>query len=310
MASTASRQFTTRINALVTQFRKQRPLRGGSLLVTILGDAIAPRGGVISLGSLIQLAEPFGLMERLVRTAIGRLANEQWVSSQRSGRSSFYALTGHGKARFAEATQRIYGMPPDSWDGRWTLVIVPPSLKKLRDSLREELEWLGFGQLTATVFAHPTHKHDTIRARLAELAASGLIVLQDARVTQTSDANLVAVGWDLGELTRRYRRFMRTFTPIAEVLPAQAIPPNEAFLLRTLLLPEYRKIHLRDPLLPTTLLPRDWAGSDANALCRTLYAKMFADSERYLSATVQTLSGSLPPPALEVYRRFGGLPHA
>jgi phenylacetic acid degradation operon negative regulatory protein len=308
MATTASAHFTVRTRALVARFRKQRPLRGGSLLVTILGDSIAPRGGVISLGSLIQLAEPFGLLERLVRTSIGRLAQEQWVESQRSGRSSFYRLTSHGKARFAEATQRIYGTPPDSWDGRWTLIIVPPSLKQLRDSLREELAWLGFGQLTLTVFAHPTHQEETIRTRLAELEASRLIVLRGSMLTQTSDANMVAAGWDLGELARRYRRFIDTFGPIATALPAPAIPPHEAFVLRTLLLHEYRKIHLRDPLLPAALLPADWAGTDASALCRELYARVFPASERYLSTTVQTLEGRLPSPSRDLYTRFGGLP--
>lgn len=314
MAKTASTPFAARTDALVARFRRQRPLRGGSLLVTILGDAIAPRGGMISLGSLIQLAQPFGLTERLVRTSIGRLANEQWVSSERSGRSSYYSLTGKGKARFAEATQRIYGASPESWDGQWTLVIVPASLKKLRESLREELSWLGFGQLTAGVFAHPTHKEDTIRARLVELEATGqLVVIQGGIVTQTSDANLVAMGWDFGDLTRRYRRFIDMFAPLAEALPTSAAASQSgetAFVLRTLLLHEYRKIHLRDPLLPTSLLPRNWVGTDAHALCRNLYAKVFPASERYLSANVQTLDGALPAPTHEIFERFGGLPRS
>jgi phenylacetic acid degradation operon negative regulatory protein len=307
-----SNPFAAKTNALAARFRKQRPLRGGSLLVTILGDAIAPRGGMISLGSLIQLAQPFGLTERLVRTSIGRLANEQWVSSQRSGRSSFYSLTDNGKARFAEATQRIYGVSPGSWNGQWTLVIVPPSLKKLRDSLREELSWLGFGQLAAGVFAHPTHKENMIRARLAELEATGqLIVLQGGIVTQASDANLVAMGWDFGDLARRYRRFISMFAPLEPTLPAGAATPpagETAFVLRTLLLHEYRKIHLRDPLLPASLLPQDWVGTDAHSLCRNLYAKVFPASERYLSATVQTMDGALPAPSHEILQRFGGLP--
>ena len=130
MSAKTTSLFVTRTNALVARFRRQRPLRGGSLLVTILGDAIAPRGGTIALGSLIRLAMPFGLTERLVRTSIGRLANEQWVSFERSGRASFYSLTAHGRARFAEATQRIYGAPPQDWDGLWTVVIVPPALKR------------------------------------------------------------------------------------------------------------------------------------------------------------------------------------
>jgi phenylacetic acid degradation operon negative regulatory protein len=310
MATKSTDQLTARTNALVARFRKQRPLRGGSLLVTILGDAIAPRGGMIALASLIQLAQPFGLTERLVRTSIGRLANEQWVSSKRSGRSSYYSLTNHGKARFAEATQRIYGALPHSWDGQWTLIIVPPSLKKLRDGLREELSWLGFGQLTSGVFVHPTHKEDALRTRLAELESNGeLIVIQGARVAQTSDANLVAMGWDFGELARRYRRFIDMFDPLDNGISTSTAPAGDtAFILRTLLLHEYRKIHLRDPLLPASLLPPNWAGTDAHELCRRLYAKVFPASERYLSSSVQTIAGALPAPAQEIFHRFGGLP--
>ena len=43
---------------LVARFRRQRPLRGGSLIVTLFGDCIMPRGGTIALGSLIELAAP------------------------------------------------------------------------------------------------------------------------------------------------------------------------------------------------------------------------------------------------------------
>lgn len=297
--------------SLVRRLRRQRPLRGGSLLVTILGDSIAPRGGMVALGSLIRLAQPFGLTERLVRTSIGRLANEQWVSAERRGRSSYYSLTGKGRARFAEATQRIYGTATDSWNGEWSLVIIPPALKSNRDSLREELTWLGFGQITPGVFAHPTHREDMIRARLAELEAGGrLIVVQRAVVTQASDSQLVAMGWDLGDLQRRYRRFIDLFGPVDAELSASATGQSReaAFVLRTLLIHEYRKIHLRDPQLPAALLPQRWVGTDAHTLCRSLYAKVFPPSERYLSETAHTVSGALPAPAREIYSRFGGLP--
>ena len=301
--------LTRRTDALVARFRRQKPLRGGSLLVTMLGDAIAPRGGVIALASLIELARPFGITDRHVRTAIGRLANEQWVSSQRSGRVSFYQLTNHGRARFAEATQRIYGASPAQWNGEWTLVILPRSSGAAGD-LREELSWLGFGQITSGVFAHPTHREDTVRARVAELESAGdVIVIQRAVVTHASNEQLVAMGWDLGELARRYRRFVEMFAPLDDVPTLSVRAAGEtAFVLRTLLVHEYRKIHLRDPQLPASLLPRQWAGTDAHTLCRNLYAKVFGASEEFLSTRVQTLEGALPAPAAEVFARFGGLP--
>src|ERR1700739_4712994 len=100
---------------LLKRFRRQRPIRGGSLLITIFGDSIAPRGGVISLGSLIDLALPFGLTERLVRTSVARLAGDGWLVARREGRRSDYRLPPTGRDRFAEATSRIYGATPDSW---------------------------------------------------------------------------------------------------------------------------------------------------------------------------------------------------
>jgi phenylacetic acid degradation operon negative regulatory protein len=35
---------------------------------------------------------------------------------------------------------------------------------------------------------------------------------------------------------------------------------------------------------------------------------VFPASEQYLSSTVQTQAGALPPPASDIFQRFGGLP--
>src|SRR5882724_6685325 len=115
----------TTTQGLLKRFRSQRPIRGGSLLVSIFGDSIAPRGGAVTLGSLIKLAAPFGLTERLVRTSVARLAQDDWLAARRSGRRSEYRLTRTGAERFAQATRRIYGESPSVWDGKWTLVVVP-----------------------------------------------------------------------------------------------------------------------------------------------------------------------------------------
>src|SRR5467141_3705540 len=142
------------VRALLRNFRAQRPLRGGSLLITVFGDSIAPRGGAVTLGSLIRLAAPFGLTERLVRTSVARLARDGWLAARRSGRRSEYRLTRTGAERFAQATRRIYGESPLVWDGKWTLAVVPVGTAR-RAQMREDLKWLGFGQLNPSLFAHP-----------------------------------------------------------------------------------------------------------------------------------------------------------
>jgi hypothetical protein len=94
---------------LIEEFRSRPTLRAGSLITTVFGDSIAPRGGVVWLGSLIQVLAPFGISERLVRTSVHRLVKDGWLESEQSGRRSYYRLTETGRERFAQATHRIYG---------------------------------------------------------------------------------------------------------------------------------------------------------------------------------------------------------
>jgi phenylacetic acid degradation operon negative regulatory protein len=353
-------RLTSSVETLVGKFRRQRPIRGGSLLITIFGDAIAPRGGAITLGSLISLAQPFGLTERLVRTSVARLAGDEWLVARRDGRRSEYRLTAAGRNRFAEATRRIYGEIPRTWDGQWTLLILPPGIGGRPQDVRDELRWLGFGQVSPGVFAHPNWSVEQARNGISGLKGAGDgLLLKSASEDRDINRRLVAAGWDLGDLTRRYRRFVDTFTPVAEAvvsttghasttppatgrstkaaasitaasitaatLPNSATPcaldprsttdsksahPDEsAFIIRTLLIHEYRKIHLQDPLLPPALLPSDWVGAAAYDLTKKLYSAVFAAAERYLSNTASTTTEPLPTADESAYARFGGLPH-
>lgn len=294
------------VAALLRRFRAQRPLRGGSLLMSIFGDAIAPRGARVSLGSLIRLARPFGLAERLVRTSVARLAAEGWLTATRRGRRSEYRLTDTGQGVFAEATQRIYAASPAKWDGRWTLLVVPPG-RGGRARLRERLRWLGFGQLAPGVFIHPTCTPRQARSWLVPGAAEDGWLFTSLGEAGAADRRLVAAAWDLADIARRYRRFRDAFAPIEACGTLAGLPPESAFVVRTLLIHEYRKIHLRDPLLPPALLPEGWIGAEAYGLCRRLYAAVFRAAERHLSEHGATLDDALPPAGPELFARFGGL---
>ena len=114
-SSSSAAALPAAVRALLRHFHRQSPIRGGSLLITIFGDSIAPRGGAITLGSLISLTHPFELTERLVRTSVARLATEGWLLARRDGRRSEYRLSPVGLERFAAATRRIYGEIPSTW---------------------------------------------------------------------------------------------------------------------------------------------------------------------------------------------------
>jgi phenylacetic acid degradation operon negative regulatory protein len=307
-------QDSSRVAAqLVERFRRQRPLRAGSLIVTIFGDSIVPRGGAIALGSLIRLGAPFGLNERLVRTSTARLAHEGWVEARRVGKRSEYRLSSGGRERFAEATERIYGAPQASWSERWTLIVLPALPEAERRRLRKELAWQGFGELCGGVFAHPEHA-----ARVEGIGGRGgphiggtklparALVFEASLASPATPAPLVDLGWDLKDLARRYKRFANRFEPASTALRTPP-DPETGFILRTLLIHEYRRLHLRDPLLPERLLPADWPGIRAAQLCRAIYGQVFAASETYLSEAAADLEGALPPAERSTLERFGGI---
>jgi len=132
-------------------------------------------------------------------------------------------------------------------------------------------------------------------------------VLHSSGAGLAADRALIERGWDLADLTRRYRQFVAQFAAVEPAFEAEPVTPETAFLVRTLLIHEYRKIHLKDPMLPPALLPEEWVGGAAYELCRRLYARVFPDAERYLSGAARQLSRPLPAANSAARARFGGL---
>ena len=305
MQRSASATLPGPLGPVLRHFRGQRPLRAGSLLITLFGDAIAPRGGAIALESLIRLAAPFGLTERLVRTSVARLARDGWLTATRLGRRSEYRLSASGAARFAEATQRIYAPTPEQWNRRWTLLLLPPG-KRRPAGVREALKWHGFGQLHAALFAHPGTTAAQAREWLHDIAgAADALLLESSGADAACDRRLAAQGWDLKALGARYARFVRRFEPLEGLAAGAKLGGEPAFLVRTLLIHEYRKVHLQDPLLPPNLLPADWVGTRAYQIARRIYGEVLGPAERFLSATARRLDAPLPTATASLYARFG-----
>ena len=111
----------TPIQQRLEDFRQQGRVQAGSLIVSVFGDAVMPRGSRIWLGSLIRLLEPLELNERLIRTSVFRLAKEEWLCSEPAGRRTDYLLAPAGQRRFAEASRHIYAARAPQWDRRWRL---------------------------------------------------------------------------------------------------------------------------------------------------------------------------------------------
>ncbi|MDD5249513.1 MAG: phenylacetic acid degradation operon negative regulatory protein PaaX [Rhodocyclaceae bacterium] len=298
----------------IAELLAERPLRANSLIITIYGDMIAPHGGTVWLGSFIKLVEPLGLNPRMVRTSVFRLSKEKWLVSEQIGRRSYYSLTATGRRRFEHAFRRIYDDPRIPWEGDWQLVLMPGDglAPGLRETLRKELLWEGYAAIAPGVMAHPSTQGDSLLDILQGTGTHDKVVVLQARTLGALSSRplkeLAEECWNLGQVAAEYQSFIDRFRTVARALRnAAALDPEQCFVIRTLLMHEFRRVQLRDPQLPRQLLASDWPGDTARAMCRDIYQLCQQHTEEHLMTVLETADGPLPRAAQSFYSRFGGI---
>lgn len=307
--------MTDLIAARIDQFRRLRRIQATSLIITVFGDAVLTRGGRIWLGSLIRLLEPLNLNDRLIRTSVFRLVKDAWLGAETVGRRSNYALTPSGRRRFEEASRQIYSSRAPIWDRRWRMILLVNDIDtRQKEQLRRTLFWKGFGVVAGNCFIHPSADlAEALDALLTEGLESVLpnlmpMVAADFRSTlAASDADLVTRAWDLTKLASDYAEFFAAYQPILDQLrtsPLQEGAEEQAFLLRILLIHDYRRLLLRDPELPEVLLPADWSGHSARLLCKELYQRLETLSDRHLDGIMRLADESIPMRDETLHERF------
>lgn len=297
---------------LLEQFKQQRPIRAGSLIVTLFGDSISQHGNSVWLGSLINALEPFGLNQRLVRTSVYRLIQDDWLIAKQVGRRSYYSFSDYGMRHYEKAAERIYAGSRPEWDGHWTLVVLPSAIDE-KETLRKELSWLGFGTLLSGMMAYPgTSNRRALQQTLAEKQLTDKVIVLDSHTSNEESAKRMQEvtyhGWGLAELATQYEAFLNRFRPLLKELQhAKSVDDAVCFQIRTLLVHEYRRILLQDCDLPDELLPVEWPGTSAYHLTANIYKLVHKQAEQYLLAQFETADGGLPAAKRSYYRRFGGL---
>ncbi len=300
------------VERLLRDFSEQRPLRGGSLIITIFGDSISQHGNAVWLGSVIKALQPFGLNQHLLRTAAYRLIQDNWLVARPIGRRSYYSFTDFGLRHYEKVARRIYAAQHAGWDGQWTLVILGLVSDQQRDALRKELSWLGYGALSAGVMASPGSDKQSLDETLQELNVAGKVVVMNARTEEMASRTVLQSMandcWRLDELSERYETFLQRFRPVLKAASSvKQLAPEDAFQIRTLLIHEYRRILLKDTDLPDEVLPANWVGRAACNLTANLYRATHQQAEVYVRAVMETTDGRVPKAARSYYQRFGGL---
>ena len=282
------------LSRIVSRFKRE-PSRTGSLIITFYGDAILPRGGSVWLGTLLQFLEMLGTDGGVVRTAVSRLAADGWLDRDKVGRKSFYKLAKSGRERFETAVEHVYNPHASNWAGRFELLLIGNGAD--REASRTALTEAGFGSPMPGVWVAPS------AVPLPSVAAGAIRLKVSA--DDAMGRRLVEASWSLERTAESYREFMKTFAPLeAWIGSAEQVSPADAMLARILLIHHYRRVILRDPLLPAALLPPAWPALEARKFCAGLYQALLPASESWLDAHGESATGSLRPSGPELARRF------
>jgi phenylacetic acid degradation operon negative regulatory protein len=283
--------------ARIIQQLKREPSRTGSIVITVFGDAVVPRGGSVWLGTLLEFFQQLDIDASVVRTAMSRLTADGWFERNRIGRNSFYRLVQSGRQTFDIATKHIYGPPASDWTGRFELLLIGNG--EDRDASREALKNAGFGRPLPGVWVAPSGVP-------VPAEAAGAIRLE-VSAEDDSGRRLLSESWPLHRTADAYQKFMKTFEPLhGSIINGERLAEADAFTARILLIHHYRRVVLRDPLLPGELLPRNWPGKAARDLCGEIYRALLAPSEQWLDRHGTNEKGALPVARKELEHRFGG----
>ncbi|EXR26730.1 paaX-like family protein [Acinetobacter sp. 1281984] len=307
--------MSAKIQQIIDSVVKNETLSGTSLISTIFGDSVLHRGGNISLASLIQLLELFGFNDRAVRTSVFRLVKNDWLCSDKIGRTSFYRITDSSRSTYLQAEQRIYNDQMKEWDHYWDLILMSSLDTENKALLKKELEWLGFANISTNLMAYPGCNRIELQRLLVDLNMSEQVVVFKAETLQLFNNSVDTIGrmlrtnWPIDELRQRYLQFLDIFREIGVLLMQEneQLEPVQTFQIRTLLIHYYRRILLKDPALPLELLPTDWPAISARTLSMNIYKKVFEPADEYFLSVAATAEGPMPNATAHYWRRFGGL---
>jgi len=249
-----------------------------SMIFTLYGDYIRRYGDEIWIGSLIELLEAFDHNEQAVRAAISRMSKQNWISRRKEGNKSYYSLTNKGIKRMDEAAGRIYRIKPKHWDGKWTMFqyTIPEEKRQIRDELRKELAWSGFGFLLNSVWIAPNDLSSQANDIIEKYDIADYVHLFTSKnLGPKSNDQIVKECWDIDFINQRYESFINNHKEKYEMdkmkIAAGEYNEKECFVKRTLLVHYYRKSLFVDPGLPEELLPEKWLGEEAAKLFDSYY---------------------------------------
>ncbi|ALV39809.1 hypothetical protein AU252_00395 [Pseudarthrobacter sulfonivorans] len=259
-----------------------------ALILDLFGDYLRYAGSEVRLADITELLAVFDIEAATVRVNLSRLRKEGWFTTRRIGRETVYSLTPHMLEILNEGRERIFRRRDETWQGRWTMAIyqVPEAERAVRDQLRKQLAWHGFGQLSPSTWLSP---HDLI-SEVREIAAENPLAKVDALWCGTGDLQedrgLAARCWDLDQLGADYRHFIHNYAALDNEGVNADKDGRTALIERMHIIGDFRRFPFRDPYLPRELQPDSWPSSEAYTLFGAVHRQLGPAATEFISSII------------------------
>lgn len=262
-----------------------------SLMFTLYGEYVQYYGGESWVGSLIQLMKHFGVSESSVRGALLRMVQKDLMKVRRIGNKSYYSFTPQGERQIDEGVKRVYGVRHSEWDKTWRILTYsfPEEKRDLRNEIRKELTWIGFGPISNSTWISPNPLEDQVLDMMERYQLDdNMMLFSSSAVLSHPNEILVNKGWNLDHISKEYETFIQLYSKKFEELQEKALnntlTDEESFIERTKIVHEYRKFLFQDPGFPNELLPDDWTGIEARELFWNIHQLISIPAVRFFES--------------------------
>lgn len=274
--------FDTELGKLIDGLHAKGRLRVWSIVITIFGDCVVPRGGTISATTLAAITSRLKVEPVALRSALSRLAKDGWINREKDGRYWFYSLTDEGIQSFGPATRRIYASQPPEMPESWQIAISAPISVKEKVRQLAQMEEAGFTSLDNRIYIGQS-----------DTPING--VIGDPAVFRGKFVDLPSwLSTMVGppETAAAYEAIIEKFGQISK-LDLRHIDPLDTVALRCLLIHQWRRAVLHHADLPLGFFPKDWPSEQARELVSGLYLALSPIADTWLDTAKELGSPSL-----------------
>lgn len=299
------------------EFMRSYQLTAGDLVLSLMLDMASHRGGVVRQGAVVEMLELVGISAGTLRSAISRLTTEGRLRSIATGRRADMLINSDFGLCATESIHRVYQPPPSGWTSQWIFALLERGnlsgdrYFKLRDGMIHD----GFYPLADNILVRPELERCTSCSIEALCADAGLyqyvrfVVGSAVNEQQTPVLTWITGSEHFQALEGRYSRYNQLFTDLDQAISQGiALQASHAFVLRLLMIHQYRLLVRDTPEFPDEIMVYFDAIRDAREITAKIYKLLLERSEEFLSAVLETASGQKTRLDGAFYERFGGLP--